>query len=344
MGRVSNVMFGNFSVLLMCGLLAWAAAYLPVAIAAAVLSFRLPIWQALVLAGTHTAAWWVACVYFAVLFICALRTLLGTSVLHAAGAAAGGWIAAVAGIWIYSVSGSATWYLASPCVLYYLWSNLNPSFHSLGSGLRSRQSLKRNLEILTINPRDADAHCQLGLIYAQRRQYEPAIARFKKAIEIDDREAEPWYQLGLIAHRQGRYADALHDCLVAARLDDKHSGSEVWREIGALHFLSGRVEAARQALEKYIDRREYDPEGQCWYGRVLAGIGETEAARQAFQTAIESARTMPPPRKYQVRVWATEARKELRGLRGVSGKPHANPQFAGALKTSSAALGPETRV
>jgi tetratricopeptide (TPR) repeat protein len=320
LGRFTNVLFRDYLTLLVCGLMAWAAAYLSLGTVNFALSYLHPAWH------NAPALWWGASLYFLTLTICAIRTLLGASLLHGAGAAAGAWVAGVAGVWLYSISGNVTWYLASPCVLYYLWANLQGSFHSIGYGLTSRQRMKRNLESLTINPRDADAHCQLGLIYLQRRQYEPAAERFQKAIETDPSEPDAWYQLGRIARLQGRYADALSHCQTAARLDDKHSGSEVWRELGAVQFLSGRHEAARYALEKFIQRREYDPEGECWYGRVLAALGEPKAARQAFQTAVEAARTMPAPRKYQVRCWGAEANKELRALRAPASRPAAAPE------------------
>ena len=326
LGRFTNVLFRDYLTLLVCALLAWAAAYLPLGILNFALSYLHPAWH------NAPALWWAASFYFVVLSVCAIRTLMGASLLHGAGAAAGAWIAGVAGVSLYSIMGNVTWYLASPCVLYYLWANVRGSFHSIGYGLTSRQRMKRNLETLTINPRDADAHCQLGLIYLQRRQYEPAIERFQKAIEIDSSEPDAWYQLGRIARLQGRHADALSHCQTAARLDDKHSGSEVWREIGAIQFLSGRHEAALYALEKFVQRREYDPEGQCWYGRTLAALGDPEAARSAFKTAVEAARTMPAPRKYQVRCWGADAAKELRAL-PATGIPKAPRTAQGVLSS-----------
>ncbi len=328
LGRFTNVLFRDYLALLVCALLAWAAAYLPLGIVNFALSYLHPAWH------NAPALWWGASLYFLALSACALRTLMGASVVHGAGAAAGAWAAGVAGVWMHSIMGNITWYLASPCVLYYLWANLQGSFHTIGYGLSARQRMKRNLESLTINPRDADAHCQLGLIYLQRRQYEPAAERFRKAIEIDASEPEPWYQLGRIARLEGRYDEALLNCQTAVRLDDKHSGSEVWRELGVVQYLSGRPEAARYALEQYTQRREYDPEGQCWYGRVLAALGEPEDARRAFQNAIEAVRTMPSPRKHQVRSWAAEANKELRALpKGADTK---------ATRNAAAELRPET--
>ena len=117
-----------------------------------------------------------------------------------------------------------------------------------------------------------------------------------------------------MAREEGRYADAIEYCREAARIDDKHASSEVWREIGIANFLAGDSEKARQALEKYMDRRPYDPEGACWYGRTLAKSGQFEEARAAFRQAIESVRTMPAARKRQVRNWESEARRELKKL------------------------------
>lgn len=318
LGRFTTVLFRDYLTLLVCGLMAWAAAYLPLGIVLGVLvSLHKLQWV------FSPVLWWAASAYFLILCVFAIRTLMGATALHAAGAAAGGWIAGVAGVWLHSISGNITWYLASPCVLYYLWANFGSSVHSLGYGFRSRQRLKQMLETATINPRDADAHLQLGLIYMQRRQYEPAIERFQKTIEIDPAEADAWYQLGRIAHIQGRYADGLSHCQTAARLNDKLSASEVWREIGALQFRSGRFDAARYALEKFVERREYDPEGQCWYGRTLAALGDIEGARRAFQEAVEAARTMPAPRRAQVRTWAAQASKELRALKSPGRAPAA---------------------
>jgi tetratricopeptide (TPR) repeat protein len=133
-------------------------------------------------------------------------------------------------------------------------------------------------------------------------------------VEIAPNEPESHYQLGRIAREQGRYAEALERCRTAARLDDKHSSSEVWREIGIASLLDGDLGAARQALEKYLERRPYDPEGLCWYGRAMARLDDPDAARGAFEQTIEAVQTMPAGRKRQVRCWQSEAERELKKL------------------------------
>ena len=308
LGGFATILYRDYMTLLVSGILAWTAAYLPLALVNDAL-----LWTHQS-AYDHPALWCVAHGYFLVLMVLAVRTVFGTRFAHAFVASGTAWGAAVAGLWLHSIFGNFTGYLASPFVLYYLYRGLSPEFRSLGSGLRSRQRLKETLENATLNPRDADAHYQLGLIYQQRRQYAAAIERFHKAIEVDPGEAGAHFELGRIAREQGRYAEALDYFRAAARIDDKHSSSEVWREIGIANFLAGNHEDARAALEKYLERRPYDPEGGCWYGRVLARLGRGDEARAAFLQAIEAVRTMPPARKRHVRSWESEARSEMKKL------------------------------
>jgi len=322
LGAFSTILFRDYLTLLVCGLMAWTAAYFPLAVVnGALLYLNLP-------GHDHPALWWVAHLYFLALATCAIRTLLGTGFGRSAVAASGAWAGTVGALWLQWIFGGMLSWLASPFVLYYLWAGLKPDFRSLGTGLRSRQRLKEQLEVATLNPRDADAHYQLGLIYQQRRQNALAAERFHKAIEIDSDEPDAYYQLGILARQQEKYGTALEYDHSAARLDDKHSSSEVWREIGVVNLLCGRHEEARRALERYLDRRPFDPEGQTWYGRVLVKLGRHDDARQAFEQAIEAVRTMPPARKRQVKAWLGQAEKELRALRKTAARPSA--ELAGA--------------
>ena len=143
--------------LLVCCLFAWTAPYLLLFLAnLALQAAHLPFHNDAVL-------FWAASAWFVVLAAIAIRTLFGTSYAHGLGASCAGWLAGTAGLWLYGMFGNVTAYLASPFVLYYLYVGLGSQLTGIGSGLRARQRFKRQLEIATMNPRDADAHCQLGL-------------------------------------------------------------------------------------------------------------------------------------------------------------------------------------
>jgi Flp pilus assembly protein TadD len=304
-GSFSVLMRRDYSTMLMCMLFAWAAAYLIIAAAVAMLvATGIGPWIAVVyIAGG---------IYFMVLAALGLRTVLGINFAPAAGVVVLGSVGAVLGLAIYDIAGPLRYYAMSPFLLYYAYMLFASDMRSLGEGLRSRQHLRQQLEIATNNPRDADAHYQLGLIYQQRRQTTEAIARFKRAVEIDPAEADPHFQLGRIAREQKRIEEAIGYLTTAASLDDKLGQSDVWRELGAAHFEAGKMEEAAAALAKFTDRRPYDPEGLYWYGKALANLGRGGEAREMFERAIEAVKTMPRHRRAELRQWGSAAKSELR--------------------------------
>jgi len=168
------------------------------------------------------------------------------------------------------------------------------------------------MEAATINPRDASAHYQLGLIYQHRRQYTEAITRFQKAVEIADDDTDAHFQLGRIAREQNRLQDAINHFSVVLEQDDKHAQSEIWREIGATYFAASMFADAKEALAKFIDRRPYDPEGLYYYGKTLEQLGQREEAREMFSRCVEAVKTMPSYRYREQRKWNKLAADERR--------------------------------
>jgi tetratricopeptide (TPR) repeat protein len=304
-GSISVLIRSDYLPLLICVLMSWAAAHLPLALARMWIDSE---WLATPL------FYGVADFYFVVLAGLSVRTVFGAGFGSAFGMAALGWGAGVAGTGLLAVLGGFSYYLMSPLIFYFLYVLFGSEVRSLGEGLQSGRHLQQQLEIAATNPHDADAHYQLGLIYQKRRQYSEAIARFQRALEIDPDEADAHYQLGRIAREQGRFDDAVRHLKDAAALDDKLSLSEVWRELGAAYLDKSQLEDARAALAKYIDRHPYDPEGLYWYGMTLARLDHPAQAREMWERCIDAVATMPSNRKAHVRKWAGQARTGLRGL------------------------------
>jgi tetratricopeptide (TPR) repeat protein len=208
-------------------------------------------------------------------------------------------------------------YLFSPFLLFYAYSMFRGDIGDIGFSLRQRQGFRRSMEAATINPRDASAHYQLGLIYQYRRQYAEAISRFQKAVEIAHDETDAHFQLGRIAREQGRLQDAINHFGVVLEQDDKHAQSEIWREIGATYLAASMFADAKAALEKFIDRRSYDPEGLYYYGKTLEQLEQREQAREMFSRCVEAVKTMPSYRYREQRRWDKLAKDRLAAdLRG----------------------------
>jgi hypothetical protein len=290
----------DYGSLLLCALFAWTAALLPVALVA--LGAPGPFWLVrplVVLAGVLA---------FAVLMVPAVRTVFGVSRPIAAGVVVVAGFALPLSVFVP--------YLASPFVLYLGWLFLRGELGDVRASLSGRRSFKRFLEAATLNPRDAEAHYNLGLLHMQRGQLAEARSRFERAVEIDRGELDAHYQLGRLARAEKRAADAIRHFEAVVARDDAYARHEVWREIGATYLEADSLEHARWALEKFVARREHDPEGLLLLGDAHARAGDAAQARELFGRCVEAVDTMPGFRQREVARWKREAKKRLAALGG----------------------------
>jgi tetratricopeptide (TPR) repeat protein len=201
---------------------------------------------------------------------------------------------------------------ASPFILLLLFFVVRSYVVEVQRTQRARASFRQNLEAATLNPADASAHYNLGLLQQQRKEYGEARARFLRAVEIDPEETGAHYQLGRIARAEGKLPEAVeHFGQVVAR-DDAHAQHEIWREVGATYLAAGQFADARDALERFLDRRQSDPEGLYRMGRAAAGLGDLRAAREWMQRCVEAVRTAPAYKYRADKRWLNEAQQFLR--------------------------------
>ena len=247
---------------------------------------------------------------FALWLLSAARESFGFSLGRAAAAvAAAGVLMIPASLvvgWLF------TWVFASPFLLLLLFFLMRGYLGEVMRGQRARASFRQNLEAATLNPADASAHYNLGLLHQQRKEYGEARARFLRAVEIDPEETDAHYQLGRIARAEGRLPEAVeHFGQVVAR-DDSHAQNEVWREVGATYLAAGQFADASDALERFLDRRQSDPEGLYLMGRAAAGLGDVRGAREWMQRCVEAVRTAPAYKYRADKRWLNEAQQFLR--------------------------------
>ncbi len=301
LGAFWTVFERDYSPLLTCSAMAWSAVNLPLALA-----LRLePSPVSLALAGA-------AYLYFAALMFFAVRTVFETDNGIAAGVVCLSWVPLAAAAFFWGPISSMAGWLASPFFLFYGWRYLGGEFSGLGQGLRNRQNFHRMLEAAAINPHDASARYQLGLIYQQRRQYTEAIRQFRDAVAIDPTETDAHFQLGRIALEQGRLKDAFTSLQTVLDQNEKHASHEILRELGRMYLAAKQYEDARRELALYVARREYDPEGLYYYGRALDGLGDKTAAREMYTRAVDAARHTPRFRRRYTARWSRLAQKQLR--------------------------------
>lgn len=301
-GSFGLVLRRDYVTLLACTLMAWTAAHLPFAVAGLILQ-NADV-NPIVLLLMYLASG----IYFAFLMMFALRTVFGANWATAAA------IVCLSGLTIGfggRVFNFISPYLFSPFVLFLGYAYFRGEAATMDSAFRQRQNFRRFLNNATVNPHDAEAHVQLGLLYKQRRQIEDAVKHFNRAIEIESQEIDANYELGKIARESGEYEKALNHFSIVAEQNDHYSTDEIWREIGATYLNANAPAEACEFLGKFIERRPHDPEGLYLYGQALLKNGETAKAHESFQRCIEAAKTSPDYRRGQQRRWAKLAQKEL---------------------------------
>jgi tetratricopeptide (TPR) repeat protein len=202
--------------------------------------------------------------------------------------------------------------LASPFLLLIAFLLIRGYISGALRSQRARESFKQNLEAATLNPLDASAHYNLGLIHQQRGEVDAARERFERALQIDEDEIDAHYQLGRIALQQKRFSDAVRHFEQVVSRDPSHSQYEIWREVGATYIAAGQFEDARDALERFLEHRPSDPEALYLMGRAHAGLGHRREAASSMQACIEAVKTAPAYKYRADKRWLNEAQQFIK--------------------------------
>jgi tetratricopeptide (TPR) repeat protein len=202
--------------------------------------------------------------------------------------------------------------LASPFLLLLVFLFLRGYVGEITRNHRARVAFKQNLEAATLNPADASAHYNLGLIHQQKGDLEAARERFARAVEIDENEIDAHYQLGRIARQQQRLGDAIRHFEQVVTREPGHAQYEIWREVGSTYIEAGQFGDARTALEQFLERRPSDPEGLYLMGRAHAGLGDKREAVSLMQACIEAVKTSPAYKYRASKRWLNEAQQFLK--------------------------------
>lgn len=213
------------------------------------------------------------------------------------------------------LASAASFVCASPFLLLLLLFLLRDRIDGFIGATRSRQAFKQNLEAATLNPADASAHYQLGLIYQKRGEQDAAIISFQRAVEIDPQEVDSHYQLARIARQQGRLNEAIRYFERVVQLDSAHSQNEIWRETGLVYYDAGQFQDALEMFDKFLSKRPSDAEARYWRGMTLYKLGRESEAEQEMQICMESVRTAPAYKYRFDRRWMNLAENFLRDKR-----------------------------
>lgn len=299
----------EFASVLACTLSSLAISVFITILPAAIIS-----WQGAFLSSNAVVGYFILLLVIPLPIFAALMTLTLGTVFQI------GWVAAVGSTLISLISlavmpffmQAATFLCASPFLLLLLIFLLRDRIDDFMRNSRARQSFKQNLEAATLNPADASAHYNLGLLYQQRGDRVSAASSFQKAVEIDDQETDAHYQLGRILRETGDYARAIMHFEKVVHQNPSHSHHEIWREIGLVYFSAGQHRDALEMFDRFLAERASDAQGHYWRGMTLHQLGRLQESLREMQDCIESVKTAPAYKYRTDRQWLHLAQNFLR--------------------------------
>jgi tetratricopeptide (TPR) repeat protein len=174
------------------------------------------------------------------------------------------------------------------------------------------RNLRQQLRLLTINPRDADAHYQLGLLYLKRRNMDEAEKSFGNALTIEPGDADYHYFMGRACELRGDWPQALEQYEETYRIEPEYGHGDIFRQVGKSYLHTGKLEKALEFLKFFLEIRASDPEGRYWLAIALQRMGKADEMQTQLAMILEQARSNPRFFRKENREWLYRARADLR--------------------------------
>jgi adenylate cyclase len=162
------------------------------------------------------------------------------------------------------------------------------------------QALERAFA-LAQHARDLDdslhyAHQMLGLLYAQKGQYDLAIAEAQRAVMLAPNWALNYAALGIVLRQAGKPGDAIESIEKGIRLDP-HFAAYTSATLGMAYYLAGRYDEALTTLKRHLARYPTNPTARLYLAATYSETSQEDAARAE---AAEILRVNP---QFSLEVW-----------------------------------------
>jgi Tfp pilus assembly protein PilF len=154
---------------------------------------------------------------------------------------------------------------------------------SEGKNQEAVQNLKKSLEM---NPKDADVHNFLGVVYLLLSDFPSAEKELDSALKLNPYLTDAKNSLGAVYMKTGRPEEAVS--ILEEALKDKTypSPEKILYNLGTVHLEAKRYADALAAFRRAVAANAGYAKGYFGQGLVFAETGKTEDARTNFRKVI----------------------------------------------------------
>ncbi len=140
-------------------------------------------------------------------------------------------------------------------------------------------------QAIRIKPDFARAQDKLALALEQTGKTEEAIVHYEQALRMEPDNAATQCNLGKALLQEGKFSDAIEQYEQALRLEP--DDAEAHTDLGVALARTGRIEEAIHHFEQALQIKPDDAEAHTDLGVVLAGMGRIEEATNQFGQALQ---------------------------------------------------------
>jgi tetratricopeptide (TPR) repeat protein len=166
------------------------------------------------------------------------------------------------------------------------WYYLGRAYYTKSRLIEARNAF---LTVLDLDPRDAKAENNLGLIFESSGQANAAIEAYRKAITWQEQSLhpseQPYVNLGNLLMEQGRPADAIGSLEKAAGLAPGNAFCHL--TLGNAYLRTRRLEGAQRELEKATQLEPDNAAAHYQLGKLYKQIHALDRAKAEFDRTAE---------------------------------------------------------
>ncbi len=156
-----------------------------------------------------------------------------------------------------------------------VWLKVGRLHHHSGQTVAAWQAFERAIEL---DPKNADAHEQLGMLYVGSKQKELAVRHLEEAARLDPTRWRARNALGVLADAGGDYQRAIGH--YEAALEQHPQSAMLLTNLGYSHYLTGDLDEAERLFLVAIGLdQNYEP--------AIANLGLVRARRGEYDSAVE---------------------------------------------------------
>ncbi len=146
----------------------------------------------------------------------------------------------------------------------------------------SEDKYKKAIEL---NPKDAEAHNNLGILYYNQNKFIEAEYEIKKAIRLDSNDAGAHNNLGALYYNQNKFIEAEYEYKKAIELNPNHAGAH--NNLGGLYYTQKKFKEAEYEIKKAIELKHDYAEAHYNLGELYSKQNKFKEAEYEYKKAIE---------------------------------------------------------